>query len=62
MWYLAATCVKSCWQRGDGRAPRPKGLHLPHRREYSGNTCQGNHSPDALANVKIKSLQESVAR
>ena len=42
--------------------PRPKGLNLPHRREYSGNTCQGNHIPDAPANVNIKSSARIRAR
>ena len=46
-----------CW-----RDPSSKGLNPPHRREYSGNTCQGNHIPDAPANVNIKSSARIRAR
>ena len=46
----------------DGRAPSHKGLRSPRHRVMSGTSCQDNHSPDAQAKVKIKSLVESAAR
>ena len=46
----------------DGRAPSLKGLRSLHHRVMSGTSCQDNHSPDAQAKVKIKSLVESAAR
>ena len=34
----------------------------PLRRVISGKSCQGNHSPEVQANVKLKSLVKSAAR
>ena len=46
----------------EGRAPSLKGLRSPHHRVISRKSCQDNHSPEAQAKVKIKSLVESAAR
>ena len=34
----------------------------PHRRVISGKSCQGHHSPEVQANVKLKSLLKSATR
>ena len=34
----------------------------PHRRVDSRNSCQGHHSPEVQANVKLKSLLKSATR
>ena len=39
-----------------------QGPPSPHRRVNSGNSCQGHHSPEVQANVKIKSLLKSATR
>ena len=39
-----------------------QGPPSPHRRVNSRNSCQGPHSPEVQANVKIKSLLKSMTR
>ena len=61
MW-LTATRAGVGGNVVDGRAPSLKGRRSPHHRVMSGTSCQGLHSPEAQAKVKIKSLEESAAR
>ena len=46
--------VRSCAQF---QGPPP-----PHRRVISRKSCQGHHSPEVQANVKLKSLLKSATR
>ena len=55
---MAATRVCVGGNVVDGRAPSLKGRRSPHHRVMSGTSCQDSHSPEAQANVKIKSLVE----
>ena len=58
MWYTA-TRVGVGGNVVDGRAPSYKGLRSPLHLVISRKSCQDNHSPEAQAKVKIKSLEES---
>ena len=58
---MASTCVNV-----GGNVVRSsaqfQGPPSPHRRVNSRNSCQGSHSPEVQANVKIKSLLKSMTR
>ena len=64
MYYvvLAATCVRVVSNVVVRSCAQFQGPPPLHRRVDSGNSCQGYHSPEVQANVKIKSLLKSATR
>ena len=59
---MAATCVGVGGSVVVWSCVQFEGPPSPHRRVISGKSCQGNHSPEVQANVKLKSLLKSAAR
>ena len=59
---MATACVSVVGNVAGCRDSSSKELSPPHRRVNSGNSCQGHHSPEVQANVKLKSLLKSAMR